>query len=262
MRRTGRFLLVGLLIMGLVLCAAGCRGNNKTKKSKKPVLIVGSETTYPPFEMLADGEYVGIDMDLIKAIGEEQGYEIKIHSMGFDALIPALQADKVDCVVSAQSITEKRLQKIDFSEPYFQGGLAITVRADNEDITALEDLQGRVLAAEIGTTGASYCDKIKEDDATTSIKLFDSIGEAFMELTKGGADAIVNDWAVTHYYIDTEGKDKVKMVGDIFSADEQYGIGVKKGNTEMLDLINEGLAKVIENGTYDEIYNKWFGEIE
>lgn len=100
---------------------------------------------------------------------------------------------------------------------------------------------------------------MKEKNPKTQVKIFDGIGEAFMELEKGGADAVINDFAVTDYYIKTAGQGKVKMVGEMFSADEQYGIGVKKGNAEVLDLLNEGLQKIKENGKYDQIYQKWFG---
>lgn len=259
-----RLLLIGMLMLGLICVGMGCAGDEKSSQpneNKNPKLIVGSQTTYPPFEMVGpNGDYIGFDMDLIRAIGEVQGYEIEINSLGFDALIPALEAGNVDCTISAQSITPQRLEKIDFSDPYFTAGLIIAVRADNEDINSLEDLRGKTLAAEVGTTGAAASNRIKDEDSSTTIKIFDGIGEAFMELEKGGADAVINDFPVTHYYMETDGKDKIKMVGELFSADDQYGIGVKKGNTEVLNLINEGLAKIKENGTYDEIYKKWFGD--
>ena len=103
---------------------------------------------------------------------------------------------------------------------------------------------------------------MKALDAKTSVQVFDSVGEAFMELEKGGVDAVVNDMPVTSYYIQTKGKDKVKMVGEVFKAEDQYGIGVKKGNTDVLTKINEGLTKIKANGEYDNIYKKWFGDLK
>lgn len=264
MKKWGRYLLVAVLVLGL-MAVVGCA---KEEAADQPEgtetaitkLVVGSETTYPPFEMVENGEYTGFDMDLIRAIGEEMGCEIEIQSMGFDALIPALKADTVDVTISAQSITEERLKVIDFSDPYFDAGLIVAVRADNEDIKSYDDLAGKTLAAEVGTTGAMWSEKLKETDPNTVVSIFDGVGEAFMELEKGSADAVINDMPVTAYYIKTDGKDKVKMVGELFSSDEQYGMGIKKGNTEILDFINEGLQKIKDNGKYEEIYQKWFGE--
>jgi len=265
MKRIVKLLLMCTLIMGLAFTAIGCGQEADEPKdnegTEKPKLIVGSQTTYAPFEFVdkETNEYVGFDMDLIRAIAEVQGYDVEIQSLGFDALIPALQAGTVDCTISAQSITPKRLEAIDFTEPYFNAGLIIAVQADNEDIKGLDDLKGKTLAAEVGTIGADTSYSIKEADDSTEVKIFDGIGEAFMELEQGNADAVVNDFPVTDYYIKTTGKGKIKMVGEVFAANDQYGIGVKKGNEEILNMLNEGLTKIKENGTYQDIYDKWFG---
>ncbi|MEN6350597.1 MAG: basic amino acid ABC transporter substrate-binding protein [Syntrophomonas sp.] len=270
-----RLLLAGMLIMGLLVSAVGCGGQTQENKDstadkqtqeKAPEqaakkLIVGSETTYPPFEMTNEkGEYIGFDMDLIRAIAAAEGYEVEIQSLGFDALIPALLSNKVDCTISAMTINEERSKTIDFSDPYFQAGLIIAVDQKTEGITTREDLKGKKLAAEVGTTGLAASKEIQAQDPKTQVKVFDSVGEAFMELQKGGADAVINDMPVTAYYIKTTGKDKVKMVGDVFAATDQYGIGVKKGNPEVLNVINSGLKKLKENGEYDKIYKNWFGD--
>lgn len=265
MKKTVKLLLVGLLILGLVASIAGCgqKAADKSKdaaKTQKPLLTVGSETTYAPFEFTENGKYTGFDMDLIRAIGAVEGYDVKISSLGFDALIPALQANKVDCTISAMTIRADRKKAIDFSDPYFKAGLIVAVKQDNNKIKSLADLNGKVLAGEVGTTGINAENSIKAKDPATQVKVFDSVGEAFMELNKGGADAVINDFPVTSYYIKTTGKDKIKMVGDVFAAEDQYGIGVKKGNTKILTVINDGLAKLKANGEYDKIYKNWFGD--
>jgi glutamine transport system substrate-binding protein len=144
-----------------------------------------------------------------------------------------------------------------FTDAYFDAGLIIAVHKDNQDIKSTEDLKGKKLAAQNGTIGAAYCDGVKKEEASTEVRIFDDIGLAFIELEKGGVDAVVNDYPVTANYIETTEDTNVMMVGEMFSADDQYGIAVKKGNTELLEMLNEGLAKIKENGTYDEIYNKW-----
>ena len=264
MKKIVKLLLVGMLIMGLAFSAVGCTKKAATDKvaTPKPVLTVGSETTYPPFEFAENGQYVGFDMDLIRAIGAAEGYDVKINYLGFDALIPAVQSGNVDCCISAMTIKEDRAKAVDFSKPYFQAGLIIAVPQKTEGIKTLDDLNGKRLAAEVGTTGLDASNSVKAKDSKTTVKVFDSVGEAFMELEKGGVDAVINDMPVTAYYIQTKGKDKVKMVGEVFAADSQYGIGVKKGNTEVLIKINSGLDKIKANGEYDKIYKKWFGDLK
>ncbi|MEN6460104.1 MAG: basic amino acid ABC transporter substrate-binding protein, partial [Syntrophomonas sp.] len=225
-----------------------------------PQLLVASETTYPPFEFSENGKLTGFDMDLIRAIGEVEGYDVKISTLGFDALIPAIKAGKFDCAISAMTITDERKKAVDFSKPYFDSGLVIAVAQNNNEIKSLEDLKGKKLAGEVGTTGLNAENDVKAKDPKTEVKVFDAVGEAFMELQKGGADAVINDLPVTAYYIQTTGKDKIKMVGDVFSTGDQYGIAVKKGNTKIYNMINDGIDKLKANGEYDKIYTKWFGE--
>ncbi|MDD3364643.1 MAG: transporter substrate-binding domain-containing protein [Syntrophomonas sp.] len=224
---------------------------------------VASETTYPPFEFFQNGQYAGYDIDLIRAIGEAEGYDISIRPMGFDGLIPALQNGQADCVISAMSITHPRLQVVDASEPYFIDGLVVSVHKDNTNITGLEDLKGKKLGAEVGTTGMEACNDVKIMDPATEVKVFDSIGEAFMELEKGGVDAVISDWAITRYYCKTIGT-KLKTLEDTFQpkTNEQYGIYVKKGNSNLLAMINDGLKKLKADGTMDQLKEKWFGDTQ
>lgn len=197
-------------------------------------------------------------MDIIRAIGKSQGYEVEIKNLGFDALIPAVQSGNIDCVIAAVTIDEDRAKVVDFSQPYFDAGLIIAVKQETTGITTTKDLQGKRIAAQVGTTGADTCLKIKDKDPSTNVKIFESVGEAFMELQKGGVDAVINDHPVTADYIKTSGNDSVKMVGEVFSADSQYGIAVKKGNSKLLNDINAGLDELKASGEYEQIYKKWF----
>lgn len=255
-----------LLILGL-FAVAGCGGDtagndsqNQGANNQKPKIVAGTNATFPPFESMENEELVGFDMDLIRAIGEAQGYEVEIQHMEFKSLIPALQTDKIDVAIAGMSIDEERKQAIDFSTPYFDAGLIIAVNKDNtQNITDRESLKGKKLAAQIGTTGANACAEIQKADPSTELRTFKDVGEAFMELERGGVDAVINDQAVTLNYIQTSGTQKVVTVGEVFSTEEQYGIGVKKGNEKILNVINEGLEKIKANGEYDKIYAKWIG---
>jgi glutamine transport system substrate-binding protein len=262
-----KLLLIGMLIIGMVFAVTGCTkkaADDKTAQqaAPKPVLNVGTEATYAPFEYTENNEYVGFDMDLIRAIGAIEGMDVKINPLGFDALIPAVQAGTVDCCISAMTIKEDRAKVVDFSNPYFKAGLIVAVAQNNTTVKSLDDLKGKRLAAEVGTTGLDASNAVKVSDPKTTVKVFDSVGEAFMELQKGGVDAVINDMPVTAYYVQTKGKDQVKMVGEVFKAEDQYGIGVKKGNADLLNKINDGLAKLKANGQFDTIYKKWFGDMK
>ena len=173
--------------------------------------------------------------------------------MPFDGIIPALQAGTVDAAISGMTITEERLQTVDFSRPYIKAGLAIAVKADNTDITSLEDLAGKKIAVQIGTTGA---DQAAEVDGAV-ISTFDSAPLALQELANGNVDAVINDAPVTLDAIASGNIEGLKVVGELVT-EEFYGIALPKGS-ENVDLINDALMALMENGTYAEIYQKWFG---
>lgn len=222
-------------------------------------ITVVSETAYPPFEFTENGEYTGFDIDLIRAVCASQGYSVKIVSLGFDALIPALLANKADCSISAMTITPQRSQVVSFSQPYFTDGLVIVVRQGDQSIQSRTDLAGKKLAAEVGTLGKEKCNQIKEQFPTTTVNVYDSLGEAFLELENGRVDAVINDFATSSYYIAQSGK--LKLVGKIMPPYDQCGIVMKKGNTVVQNIIDRGLQAVHANGTYDRLVAKWFGEM-
>ena len=246
--------LLVLLVFALTAGLAGC-GQQQAAPAK--VLKVGAETTFAPFEFQDEKtkEYVGFDMDLIKAVGKQMGYEVQIQSMGFDALIPALEAKQIDVIASAMTITEERAKKVAFSKPYYKSGLSIVVKNDNNAVKSFKDLEGKRIAVQIGTTGAEEAQKIKD----AKVREFNSTSEAFLELKAGGVDAVVNDLPVNQYYLAQGGSKDAKGVGEVLNA-EEYGLAVAKKNTELTDKINKALDELKKNGEYDRIYIKWFGK--
>ncbi len=262
MKKLTAIIVSAFLLMGMLVVLSGCGEKKTEQKAEQPVqavkeLKVVTEAGFAPFEMTENGEYVGFDMDLIRAIAKAEGYEVKISHLGFESLIPAVQSGKADCAIAGMSINPDRQKSVDFSKPYFDAGLIIAVSKDTKGVSTPDDLKGKRIACQVGTIGADAANSVKAKDSKTEVKVFDNIGEAFMELEKGGVDAVINDQAVTAYYIKTTGKDKTKMVGEVFSAEDQYGIAVKKGNAEMLKMINDGLDKIKASGEYDKIANKW-----
>ncbi|MCR4399488.1 MAG: basic amino acid ABC transporter substrate-binding protein [Syntrophomonadaceae bacterium] len=259
MRRKHLVLLVALALLATM--AAGCAQTAKEAEQPAPAkpqtetIIVGSDTTFAPLEFAdAKGNYVGFDVDLINAIGEEANLKIDFRSMPFDGLIAALTANQIDAAISSMSITEERKKSIDFSEPYYKSGLSIAVQSSRTDIDSLEDLQGKIIAVQSGTTGEAEARKVPG----ATVRSFTNSDQTFMELKNGGADAVINDYPVTAYFI-AQGNPDIKIVGERLTS-EDYGIAVPKGRTELLQKINQALRTLKQNGTYTELYVKWFGE--
>lgn len=215
---------------------------------------VATEATFPPFEFQQGGQLTGFDIDLMRAIGKEADLNIDFRNLPFDGIIPALQARTVEAAISGMTITSERAQAISFSRPYFRAGLAIAVREDNKTIKNFEDLKGKRIAVQIGTTGALEAIKIPG----SVVSQFDSAALALQELINGRVDAVVNDKPVTLYAIKEAGLRGVKVVGELLT-EEFYGIALPK-NSPYLQLINDALGRVIESGQYDAIFRQWFGE--
>lgn len=235
----------------------GQQASNKQQSPPKPRYVVATEASFAPFEFRDDktGQYVGFDIELMKALAEAQGFEVEFKDMGFDGIIAAVKTGNVDMAISAISIDDDRKQQVDFSLPYYQSGLSVAVRADNNTIKGFSDLKGKRIAVQIGTTGAKY---VKNNIEGAKVTEYNTVNDAFLELINGGVDAFVNDYPVSAYFI-KQGNTKVKIVGDLANS-EFYGIAIPKGKAELLQKINDGLKKLKENGKYAEIYRKWFGE--
>lgn len=218
-------------------------------------LRVGVDTAFVPFEFKGkDGNYTGFDVELWEAIAEKAGLEYKLVPMDFNGLIPGLTTGNLDVALAAIFIKSSREKAIDFSHPYFRAGLKVLVRADNEEIKGPEDLKDKVVAVKTGTATVDYVDTLE----TKKLKKFPNIDQAYMEVVTGGADAAVHDTPNVLYYIKEVGKDRVKAVGpDVKAA--YYGIAFPQGS-KLRDKVNVALLELMESGTYDEIYKKWFGK--
>ncbi|RIW31825.1 glutamine ABC transporter substrate-binding protein [Bacillus salacetis] len=256
-------------LMAMMLILAACGTNNSANNSSGDdgdagdsggtTYTVGTDTTYPPFEFEEGGEYKGIDIDLINAIAEEEGFEIELKPMDFGGIIPALQANQLDVAIAGMSITDERKEKVDFSDPYFDAGLTLVVSEDNNDITKVEDLEGKTVAVKNGTTGADKAEELKDEIGIAEIRQFNDSPAMFQEVANGNADVLIEDYPVIAYAIKTKDLG-LKTVGERLNGD-QYGIAVLKGeNQELLDKINSGLQKLRDSGEYDEILNKYLEE--
>lgn len=241
----------------LVACSANQSNSpiaaDPASPAAAPVLRIAVNPNFAPFETkAADGSIVGFDIDLINAVGNSAGFIIDFDEMPFDDLIRSLYGGKVDAVVSAMTINRDRAEKISFSRPYFKSGLAIAVAANNTDITSFETLQGKRIGVQRSTTSAAKAETIPDAKIRTSA----FASEVLQALANGEIDAVINDIPVTTFAISSGSIPNIKLVTP-FLTEEFYGIATPK-NSPNLEKINAGLTTILSNGTYAQIYKKWF----
>ena len=248
MKRTLLFVLVAVLALSLV--AVACSPKPAANKIR-----VATDATWPPFENVDDQskQIVGFDIDLMNAIAEKEGLEVEYVNVAWDSLLAGMAQCQYDAAISAMTITEERKKNFSFTEPYFAAGQVVTVAADNEDIKSKDDLAGKVVGVQLGTTGDIEAQKIEG----ATVKNYDDVGPAFQDLLNGQIDAVIADNPLALGYVG-ENPDKLKTVGEVFT-DEYYGIAVCKTNTDLLAKLNDGLAKVKAEGLIDELTDKWLG---
>lgn len=254
MNMNKKWILAGLTALTTMALLAGC-GSQDTKtaeKTDKP-LIVGTEPSFPPFEATEGDSYVGFDIDLAQAIGDKLGRKVEIKAMGFDALIPALKSNQIDIIASAMSATDERKKQVDFTAPYYIGGSVIVVRQDNTTIKGWDDITGKQVAVQAGSKPADFAEK-----QGAVLKQFDANYQCLQELQTGASEAVAIDKAVALYYIAKGGLSDLKVIGEPKKL-AGSAMAIDKGHEKELESINKALAELKADGTYTQLYKKWFG---
>jgi glutamine transport system substrate-binding protein len=230
--------------------------NNAATDEEMPELTVATDSNYVPFEYLDtdSGEMIGFDIDLINEIADRVGFVIDLEVVEFDGIVAGMGTGRYDIGIAGMTITEERAENFDFSDPYYDAGLIIAVREDEEEIQSVEDLDGKPVATRAGTTSEDYL--MENTDA--EVNTFPDIVNAYQDLIAGRVDAVVYDVPNVLYYIDTEALGEMKTVGERLSG-EQYGIAFPQ-DSELREDVNAALAEMHEDGTYGDIYEEWFGE--
>lgn len=246
MKRSLMKAVVSTVMIAVMVSAAGMAAAKE--------LRVGVDTAFVPFEFKGkDGEYTGFDVELWEAIAKRIDADYKLVPMDFNGLIPGLTTGNLDVVLAAIFIKSSREKAIDFSHPYFRAGLKVMVPVETTDIKGPEDLKGKVVAVKTGTATVDYVNTL----GAKKLVKFPNIDQAYLEVATGGADAAMHDTPNVLYYIKTAGKGRVKAVGpDVKAA--YYGIGFQQGS-ELRDKVNVALLEMMEDGEYDQLYQKWFG---
>ena len=212
-------------------------------------LIMVTNAEFPPYEYHENNEIVGIDADIAKAIADKMGMELEIQDMAFDSLIPAVQSGKADFTAAGMTVNEDRKKNVDFTETYAQAAQVIIVKEDSE-IKTPDDLNGKKIGVQTGTTGDIYAEDIEGGD----IQRFNKGMEAVMALTQGKVDAVIIDREPAKVFVKENAG--LKILDEAFT-EEEYAIAVKKGNTELLDNMNAAIKDLKDSGELKKIVDKY-----
>ena len=214
-------------------------------------LIMATNAEFEPWEYHDGDKVVGIDAEIAEAIAKKLGMELKIEDMAFDAIIPAVTSGKADIGIAAISVTEERKASVDFTDTYADSALEILVKKDNTEITGLDSLAGHKIGVQTGTTGDLKATDVVGDE---NVERFNSYFEAIQSLKQGKLDAVLIDKAPAKVFL--QQNDDLQKVGDDLDK-EEYAIAVAKGNTELVDKLNNAISELKADGTFDEIMNKY-----
>lgn len=237
---------------------AGSSAGSSQTSDEGRTLVVAMELAYPPFETKdGAGEPSGISVDFMRDFGEVYGYDIVIENTAWDGLIPSLQTGKADCVISSMTITDERKQTVDFSDAYAQAQLAILANSGS-GISSVDDLnqEGKTVAVKTGSTGDVYATNHLTEATIT--RLADE-SACVTEVVQGRADGFIYD-QLTIYRNHEANPDTTEAVFIPFQDPEEWGIAVKKGDTELLDELNAFIADSKDNGEFDRLTEKYLAE--
>ena len=219
-------------------------------------LTMSTNAAFPPYEMIADsGEFEGIDVEIADAIAKKLGLELKVDDMGFDAALLAVQEGKSDIVMAGVTVTDERLLVMDFSESYATGIQVIIVPEDS-DITSVEDLEGKLIGTQRGTTGYIYASDTPENGGfgDENVIAYDNGITAVQALQNGQVDCVIIDSAPAQSFVDSNPGLKILDTEYVL---ENYAIGLAKGNAALLEAVNAALAELTADGTVQAIIDKY-----
>ena len=240
------FLVLTLVIFGLVSC-----GNKTETKQATKKLVVGTDGVFPPFGYMENGELVGFDIDLIKQIGKDLGYEIEMKVQPFDALIPALKTGKLDAIISGMSATEERKKSVDFTDEYFKSTQVYLRKKGNTAVNSKESLAGKKVGVQLGTIQELEAKKIQNANVVTN----DATVNLILDLKSGKNDAVILENIVAMEFM------KKNPEIEIFYEEKlPYGMAIafdKGKHSELIKQINEELEKLQKNGKYAELIKKY-----
>lgn len=241
--------LFAAVLAGTMICASGA-----SVMAEGDVLVMATNAEFPPYEYHEGDEIVGIDAEVAALIAEELGMTLEIEDMAFDSVLAAVQSGKADIAMAGITVTEERKMSVNFTDPYTTATQMIIV-AEDSDITSPDDLAGKTIGVQLGTTGDIYVEDV--EDAT--IERYNKGFEAVQALLQGKVDAVVIDGEPAKVFV--EQNEGIKLVDEAFT-EEEYAIAIAKDNEELLEKVNTALNTLKENGKFDEVVAKYIGDGE
>lgn len=264
MKKTHQIMALLTLLFIAVMLVAGCGQSSMTstnntnridqiKKSGKLILATGN---YRPFEYHdeKDNKIVGYDIDVAEAIAKKIGVPLEVTEMQFTSLIPTLQNGQADLVIAAMYITDQRKEVVDFADPYMDTGMVLVTKAGDNSVKSTADLNGKVVGVKTGATSEKVAEDLKNKGINITIKSYKETVDYLLDLENGRIDVAINDLLNQLEYNKTHSN--VKVVGEPFTK-SSLGIAVKKGDKELVDLVNSVLKEMKENGEGEKLYKKW-----
>lgn len=223
---------------------------SELKTVKEGVLTMATNAAFPPYEYYESNEIVGIDADIAKAVADKLGLELKIEDMEFNSIIIAVTQGKADMGLAGMTVTEERLESVDFSDSYATGIQAVIV-AEDSDIAKIDDLSGKKIGVQLATTGDIYA---KEDFGEENVEAYNKGADAVMALKQGKVDAVIIDNQPAIAFVkSTEG---LKILETEYAV-EDYAAAIAKGNSALVEAVNGALTELKEDGTIQEIVDKY-----
>lgn len=247
-----------VLTAALVVALAACGSSKDTTsdvaskdKSDSSTLVMGTNASFPPYEFVDDdGNIAGIDAEIAQAIADKLGMKLEIKDMEFDSLIPAVKGNSIDVVLAGMTVTDERKQSVDFSDSYSTGVQVVIVK-EGSDIKSVDDLEGKKIGVQAGTTGDTYC---TDDFGAENVKQYQNGSLAVAALANGQVDCVVIDNEPAKNYVAANAGLKIL---DTEYVTEDYAIAVSKDNKDLLNKINKALAELKKEGKVDEIVGKY-----
>jgi ABC-type amino acid transport substrate-binding protein len=218
-------------------------------------ITVASNMAYPPFESSPKGGPRGFDIDLMNEIAQRADFEVDYENVHFDSILRGLNSDLFDAAISAMTITTERERQIDFSDPYFDADQALLVASDS-DVQAIDDLAEAPVGVQAGSMGQIKAEELRDGEQIGEIMPYRTIGEAFAALEGGEIEGVIYDLSAAHRKI-VENGGEIRLVESI-STGAQYGIAFPK-DSPLVDPVNQALAEIKDDGTYEKLYKKWIG---
>ncbi len=252
-----RFIFCLILITMIMLQSCQAEDETWNRIEKTAVLKVGLDPTYPPFEVADESGLYGLDIDLANAVAADLGLNVEFVLFGYDGLYDALATQQVDVLLSALIIAPERTRDFAYTEPYFNAGEILIVRADNEDIGEMADLNGRFLAVELGAQGHVEATSWERKLSNLTVQPFGSADEALTAVANGSADAALIDAISGRLFVAEH--PMLSWVETAVSV-EPFAMVVRIADEQLLEKLNESLARLQENGTHAKIINKWIDQ--